>query len=112
MSPAEIGKEIGVAIKTGGPWVIMALAIAGVVTIAVMPSARADPFTGTQAAALEDRFEANVGTLRSDLNAHTAMYAHIGAGKKLSELEARVINVENLLKEIRADVKTILARGR
>lgn len=107
MIPVGIGKEVGEAVRRGGPWVVAALAILAVAFMALYPAARADSFTGAQGKALRAYIDKELGTMAKTVEGHIGTDSHVETGRNLAEINARMKRLEEDIREI----KTIL-RGR
>ena len=107
MIPVGIGREIGEAVRRGGPWVVAALAILSVAFMALYPSARADAFTGAQGKALKTHVDHELGAMAKTIEGHIGADSHVKTGQNLAEINTRLKRLEEDIREI----KSIL-RGR
>jgi hypothetical protein len=80
------GANIGSLLRGGGPWALALAAVIGVVVMAVLPSARADPFTGSQAAQMREELEKQIKAVSDLLATHVAMPHHYATAEVLAAM--------------------------
>lgn len=95
---AAAGRGVGAFVKEGGPAAMFSLLTLGIVLIIgaavyLIPTVRADPFTGTQAKEMQANLERQLSALADTVRQHVAGNGHIVTAEMVAELRANQKNI-------------------